>query len=355
MCENIEKSGLIQVQKKTNIGKYEFLKAYYTGWNRIIHPSPRILIDTHAGTGAVELTDEFGKSEKIYGSSLLAILKTLRLSKGLKIILVEKKRKNFSILENQINEIRKNGLPIGIYNPPKQKQEKLNKKRSKKVKRKKEYKFPDSFNYQLPYKYKLFKEKTKAEIELHHAKIEDIIEDIIKNNFCDQEIQSRNGKIKKIFPKGLFLVDPCGAVDWKVIEKIGTLAIDENNELKEGIELILNLSSMAMYRNPKNRVLLAKIFGLSEKQIKEKFPQKISFQKLLEEYIKNLSRFWNYIIEIKVPLSLKLKVRKKEVKESYYLLYCTNNPSGISLAKNKISKINFQFTNLNYKDLRKFC
>ncbi|MHA1677236.1 MAG: hypothetical protein ACTSVK_00200 [Promethearchaeota archaeon] len=93
MCENIEKSGLIQVQKKTNIGKYEFLKSYYTSWNRIIHPAPRIIIDTHTGTGAVELTDEYGKSEKIYGSALLAIEKTLLLSNGFKIILVEKKKK----------------------------------------------------------------------------------------------------------------------------------------------------------------------------------------------------------------------------------------------------------------------
>lgn len=354
MCENIEKSGLIEVQKKTNTGKYEFLKSYYTSWNGIIHPAPRIIIDTHAGTGAVELTDEFGKSEKIYGSALLAIEKTLLLSKGLKIILVEKKRKNYNILENHINEIRKNGLSIGKYNPPAQKQKKLLKKRSKKVKRKPKYYFPDSFNYKFPYKYKLFKEKTKAEIELHHAKIEDIIDDIIENTFYEQEIQRKDGKITKFFPKGLFLVDPCGHVDWRVIEKIGKLALDEKNNPKEGIELILNLSSMAIFRNPENISLLVKIFGLSKKQIEEKFPLGTSSKQFLEEYIRNLNRFWKNIIEIKVPLSLKFKVRKKEVKESYYLLYCTNNTSGISLAKNKMSKINLQFTNFNYKDLRKF-
>ena len=109
-----------------------------------------------------------------------------------------------------------------------------------------------------------------------------------------------------------------------------------------------------MFRNPTNISLLTKIFGFSKEQIEEKFPLGTPSQKLMEKYKRNLNRFWKNIIEIKVPLSLKFKVRKKEVKKSYYLLYCTNNSSGISLAKNKMSKINLQFTNFNYIDLRKY-
>ncbi|MHA1764662.1 MAG: hypothetical protein ACTSVK_00195 [Promethearchaeota archaeon] len=265
-----------------------------------------------------------------------------------------KKKKNFSILEDNINKIRTDGLPIGKYNPSAQKQKKLLKKRSKKVNRKTEYFFPGSFNHKFPYKYKKSKVKTKAEIELHNAKIEDIIDEIIDLNFRERDVKKKDGKFSKIFPKGLFLVDPCGHVDWKVIEKIGKLALDENNEPKEGIELILNLSSMAMFRNPKNKSLLSKIYGYSKKKIEKNFPPETSTQQFLEEYIRNLNNFWENITEIKVPLSLKFKVRKKEVEKSYYLLYCTNNESGNSLAKNKMRKINLQFTNFNYKDLRKF-
>ena len=52
-----EKS-IIRVGEKTNKAKYEFLRLYYTVWNQITKARPRIIIDTHAGSGLVELIGE---------------------------------------------------------------------------------------------------------------------------------------------------------------------------------------------------------------------------------------------------------------------------------------------------------
>ncbi|MFW9878763.1 MAG: hypothetical protein ACFFG0_37265, partial [Candidatus Thorarchaeota archaeon] len=98
MCLNRPKSSsgvtkpkYIKVGDNTNKSKYEFLRLFYTKWNQITKPSPRVIIDTHAGTGMVRLITKIRLLNKyysklIYGSPLLAILKTLKISNNLKLI-----------------------------------------------------------------------------------------------------------------------------------------------------------------------------------------------------------------------------------------------------------------------------
>ena len=58
MCESFDNIPIIRVGEKTNKAKYDFLRLYYTLWNVITKTRPRIIIDTHAGSGIVELHGE---------------------------------------------------------------------------------------------------------------------------------------------------------------------------------------------------------------------------------------------------------------------------------------------------------
>ncbi len=66
MCISKDKAEnpIIQVGEKSNKSKYDFLRMYYTKWNQIIKSRPRVIIDTHAGSGIVELL----KNKSILGN-----------------------------------------------------------------------------------------------------------------------------------------------------------------------------------------------------------------------------------------------------------------------------------------------
>jgi hypothetical protein len=113
--DNVSK--LIKVGEKTNKSKYDFLRLFYTKWNQITKPHPRVIIDTHAGTGLVNLTTKNNLtkkrySEEIYGSPLIAIIKTIKISKNLKIILNEANPDNYAYLRKYLDIVENEGLPV---------------------------------------------------------------------------------------------------------------------------------------------------------------------------------------------------------------------------------------------------
>jgi hypothetical protein len=344
LCEN--PNTVIQIEKKTNEGKYEFLRSYYTLWNWITKSSPRVIVDTHAGTGIVEYTDT---KERIYGSAILAILKTISISKKLTIILTEKSPKNYEILYQNIEDIKNDGISIFEEKERVSFQKKLgNSERKKKIKKKLKKIYPDAPNQNCPKGFQEKVIKSNAEIKHFHSSIEEKIDDILNNYFNDVVKIGKDNKEKIYSVKGIFLVDPCGGVDWEIIQKIGLKALE-----KKGIELILNWSSQSIYRNPTPKNL-SRIFGISVDNQKEVFSPEIKISEYLEIYKTQLGEFWEYIEEVKIPLSTKVKPRKNQVKASYYLLYCTNNKQGISIAKGKMKKIEEGLRSLNYHDISKY-
>jgi hypothetical protein len=336
MCETIENA--IVIEDKTNKGKYEFLKFYYAKWNSIVKTHPRVIIDTHAGTGAVNYQQSDGTTELIYGSPLIALLKTVTISQNLKLILSEADNTNYDILCQYISKFQNDGIPILETTPKKMRQLNLRTKRTRKVVESPKRIYPDRFNFNIPPGYELKQIKSHAEIFTIHDKIENTLDGIIEKYVKNFSIQKADGTIQDFKPKVIFFVDPCASIEWDLISKIGNLCIDESGEKIEGVEMILNWSTMAIYRNPDNWNLKSKIYGMSELDLRNKISDEPSLDDQLHFYKEKLGQYWNCVEEVGIPLTGHPKIKKKST-PAYHLLYCTNNKSGKSLAQNKMNKL----------------
>ncbi|MFX0073727.1 MAG: hypothetical protein ACFFAO_21825 [Candidatus Hermodarchaeota archaeon] len=351
MCESKEKIPIIRVKETTDKAKYEFLRSYFTRWNQITKYNPRVIIDTHAGSGKVEYLKEknvFGEKqiEDIYGSPLLAILKTLTISKDLTIILNEKNKERYDELKKYIDNFEENGIPIFQKKQDKYVYKSLKTGRKRKAQISKlERIFPEKFGLKPPKGYYLTREFTNAKIYLYNKDIEAIIDEIILKYL--KIIEEDKNSIK---PIALFFVDPCGMIGWnEVIEKIC-----KRSKKKEGTELILNWSWEAIIRNLntdyKNSVL-SKIYGIPISKINEVFNE-IEIIEFLNMYVKKLRKYFKFVEIIGVPRERRFKPRLSKHRK-YFLLYCTNNESGRSLAGYKAQIIRERI--IGFKDIRKFA
>jgi hypothetical protein len=214
-------------------------------WNKIINPRPRIIVDTHAGSGIVNLYHDRDilkkrKLTKIYGSALIALIKTLKLSNNLKIILNEKDPMKFRELEKHVTDFINFGVPIFEEQVDNFAYKAFITKRKRKLKNKPKIIFPNSPNQKPPLNFRKKRTKIKAKVELFNESIENVIDEIIDIELSDSDL-----KEKKLKPVVLFFVDPCGIVSWNdVISKICKRSTKE-----EGTELILNWSWEAINRN----------------------------------------------------------------------------------------------------------
>ena len=332
------KTGFITVRGSTTKSKYEFINLYYTKWNDITKPSPRIIVDTHAGTGQVILIKKSPllrtiETEVIYGSPILAILKTLLISDNLVIILNEASKKNFKLSEKCTKAIRRRGLPIFKEIQERVRFRSLKTNRPNLQRRKKKLKFPNSFDSKTPPGFQRVWIKSKADIFLNKNKIEDSIDDLFSEyiNIIDKKINK--------MPKGLFLVDPCGMVSWnKVILKI----CERSNKL-EGTELILNWSWEVIARTintPSKNSTLSEIYGIPLDDIDEEF-QGLDLDNMEEfknMYIQQLKEYFKYVVEVGVSKNRRLKPKLSTYRK-YFLIFCTNNKSALSLAGYQLKKI----------------
>lgn len=351
-CQSFDKGDtpLIKIKESTDKGKYELLRAYYTSWNKITKVRPRVIIDTHAGSGMVLFLGEkniFKKKveKRIYGSPLLAILKTLKMSNNLKIILNEADPLIYSVLEKYVQEFINNGVPVFLSEKKIFEYKSLQTKRKRKQKIKHDREFPESPEDKPKKGYRIEHLYSKAEIRLYNQKIEDIIEEIFKKYLNDIE---EKGKIIK--PIALFLVDPCGSVDWKEVIK----KICERSNKQEGTELILNWSYEAIARtintDSKNQIL-SKIYGIPLENIEKEFEGINEMEDYLNKYINQLKNYFKYVIKYGVPRDRKTKPKQSKYRK-YFLLVCTNNSSGASLAGYKAKKIKQDLR--GYKDMNVF-
>ncbi len=341
MCYNPAKNVTednISVKENTVKAKYEFLKAYYTKWNQIIHPAPRVIVDTHAGSGIVMLEAQknpLGErpGEEIYGSPLLALLKTIQLSSGLTIHLNEPYL--FERLRSNLEPYLDAGLPLFQRKKESLEYRSLETRRLRKQRPKPEFRYPDKINRRLPRGYEQIWKKSDATIKFTGKEIQDNIGEILDEYAREQNVTT--GGEEKIFqPKILFFVDPCGIVDWSVIQAIGERAQGE-----EGIELILNWSWEAIVRNRKHNQrekILGRIYGFTPEEVIEHFSGKLRFDTCFNLYKEKLNQFWQYIEEAGVPRERKTKPKMSSHKK-YFLFHCTNNKSGSSLAGGQVKKV----------------
>ena len=321
MCLNLENEELIHIENKTKEFKYEFLSSYIPMWNKIICGRGRryrAIVETHAGSGYVEL-----KGKEVFGSSIIFLQKTALKQEALDFYFVEKDKTRFRALKENLNKISKQGFyfsgDIG-----KKKLIGLMKNGIPVVK--------EVPNYPSTTKYPKLEQ-----IHLYKANSIDVIDEILK------EIE---GKPSFIF------IDPCGKSDWIIIEKIinnrliekdGSVKLDERGEKLQGTELLINFSWEAILRNNSNKFPFEqrnKFFedmygmGLNQvlndiKEVEKKFKafrkRYSEFDLYIQLYINNLRKYFKFVSKL---IILGLKSIKNPV---YALIFCTNNDSAKTL------------------------
>ncbi len=286
--------------------KIEFVKFYYTLWNHITHPSPRVIVDIHAGTGIYEHSENNSKIME-YDSSILAILKTITLSNRLTIILNEYSKQKFEVLKDRINKIEEIGIPIFEYKPKTTFQMNLINSRKKKVRKNIKRIFPEKIGQKTPPGYSKVFKKTKAKIICINRNIEEEIDEIFNLNFKDITIIKKDKTKKTLGVKGIFLIESNSPKDWNLVKIIGEKA--KNNDL---IDLIFITST-----------------SIPENNLKA-----------------NINQLKNFYKEVKI-----LKSTKNQEDRLDFLLFCSNNPIAISLAENRIKNLKEE---IKFIDIREF-
>ncbi|MHA1720837.1 MAG: hypothetical protein ACTSWX_02415 [Promethearchaeota archaeon] len=286
--------------------KLEFIKFYYTLWNRITHPSPRVIVDIHSGTGIYEHKENNFKIRE-YDSAILSILKTITLSDRLTIILNEVSEQKFEILQDEIDKIETNGIPIFEFKPKNSYQTNLLNSRKKKIRKNTKRIFPEKIGQKPPSGYSRVYKKTKAKIICMNYNIEEQIDEIFDLYFKDITITKKDNTKKTLKVKGIFLFESNSLDDWNLVRIIGEKA--KNNDL---IDLIF-----------------------------------ITSKSILENNLKaNINQLKNFYKEVKI-----LKSPHSQENWLDFLLFCSNNPIAISLAENRIKNLKEK---IKFIDIREF-
>jgi len=329
MCLSLN-DDLIKIQDKTDEFKYEFLRKYIPMWNSIICGKGRryrAIVETHAGTGNV-----FLGGAKQYGSSLIFLKKTALKQEAMDFHYVEMNENNFRKLSLSIEAV----ISSGFYFPGDTKGKKLIG----------DIKNDIPIAIEVPKYTPTTKFPNKDNIFLY------------KEN-CINAIKRILIKVKS--RPTFFFIDPCGKLDWELIDDIikyrlitenGNVRLDENGERFQGTELFINFSWEAISRNnttkfddARRNVFFQNMFGMSLNEIKveiDKTKQKfISEQKryfeynlYLEVFMNKLRKYFNFVSKLDVP---GIKSNRNPI---YCLVFCTNNDS----AKNLFLSIEAEFT-----------
>ncbi|MHA1252713.1 MAG: three-Cys-motif partner protein TcmP [Candidatus Helarchaeota archaeon] len=327
MCES--PSNLIEIKDKTDEFKYNFLKNYIPLWNSIICGRGRryrAIVETHAGTGYVIL-----RGKKIYGSSLIFLEKTALKQEALDFHFIEKEKKHYKQLKASIEDIIKKGFFFqGI----------------------KEEKLIGDIKDGIPIAKSVWKYRPTTK----YPKKNQIF---LYNKDCKEAIQEILNKIEN--RPTFFFIDPCGKLDWSLIEYIinkrllnknGKVKLNEKGEKFQGTELFINFSWEAILRNNSNKFsddrrnrFFLDVFGMTlseieqeRKKIINKFKQEqiryYEYNIYLEIFMNKLRNFFKFVSNVDIP---GLKSIKNPI---YCLIFCTNNESAENLFKNIEAKLN---------------
>ncbi len=318
MCISLKSEVLIKIQKKTDEFKYEFLRRYIPMWNKIICGKRRVyraIIDTHAGTGYVNLNNT-----ETYGSSLLFLKQTALIQEALDFYFIEQKKSNYIALKNSIQDVAKKGFYFSGEG----------KGYSDKV----IYKEGLPIIIKTP-KYKpVTKYPNQKNIHIYNGDSNIIIKDIlplIEGRPC------------------FFFIDPCGKCSWDLIFKIissrliedtGEIRIDDNGEKIQGTELLINWSWEAISRNKNidtsRKRFFKEMYGLEYVRLMNLIKKKnTNFKKsriryseynvYLEIYMEQLRIYFKHVYAISI---LGIKSSQNPV---YCLIFCSNNKSAKNL------------------------
>ena len=304
-----------KIGRYENAGKNEFLRLYYTLWNRITFPNHRVIVDAHTDSGIVNFLSGNGEITQIYGSAFLAILKTLMKSRNLTILLNEQDTVKFQVLEKNIDEVRQNGIPVFEEIQRTYLQKTLFSDKTIKIKKRMKRKFPDSVDEEPPLGFQKVLVKSRAKVVCFNSAFEDKIDVILNGYFNDViKINKKDGKEKILKVKGLFFLD-VKTIDWNVIHKIGRKMQDNG-----GIELILS------HKGKHINQTLARI--LNELQV--------------------------YWVEVKICSIYQSLESKKARNPKEVLLFCSNHQAGIAIAEGKFQKIAQSIKLLEFSDITSF-
>lgn len=327
MCISLNSEDLIKIQTKTDEFKYEFLRRYIPLWNKIICGNRRVyraIIDTHAGSGYVELNDK-----KVYGSSLLFLKQTALIQEALDFYFIEQKEKNYTALKKSIQSVTKKGFFFSG--------------KDKGYSNKVVYKEGLPIVIETP-KYKpITKYPNQKNIHIYNGDSNIIVDDILPL------IERR---------PSFFFIDPCGKCNWELIFKIisnrlvdssGEIRVNDIGEKIQGTELLINWSWEAISRN-KNRETSKKrffkeIYGLeynqlmilikkAEKRYKKSGIRYSEYSLYLEVYKEQLRNYFKYVYDISI---LGIKSSQNPI---YCLVFCSNNESAKKLFLNIESDLN---------------
>ena len=315
MCEIIREKKLIKVDERTRKHKYKLLDQYIPMWNSILVRKgvKRAIVDTHAGTG---LVFDSSKEKEIYGSPFIFLIKTILANDNLVYYFIEQKQENYDKLCRNIESSRDKPFKI---------------KTKKSRKKKKEEEIIKKYGG-----LKVFKKISPP------PRIGYINKDLI-NIEC--------GNCLKIVPKilskiqdrvTLFFIDPCGALDWNLVDTILNERLLKDGT--PGTELIINWSWWAILRNPHNPEVISKIYGkdyeLIDNRVKElKKEGYYKWESYFMVYKEKFNDFFEYIHHIPVPF-------KQWRRPSYILMFCSNNESADSLIKSAMKRIKIPDWNL---------
>jgi three-Cys-motif partner protein len=326
MCYRLKDENLIHIEGKTKEYKYQFLKSYIPLWNEINcgrGKRERVIIDTHAGTGKVLLN-----SKKIFGSSLIFLKETSLKQEGLNFYFIEIDFKNYYSLRRNINDVCK----LGIHFP----------QNGSSLKRVIKDNLPFEISSNL---YKSVCPK-REQIKALQGDASKMIDHVLK------EIEGK---------PAFFFIDPCGKLEWKLIQKIinarmadenGDVIVDKKGKNIQGTELFINYSWEAILRNGldgrdeayRNR-FFKKVYDMTLDEIKK---QKVKIrEKMLnsrrrfylyhiyaEIYKNKLRKYFNHVSELSIP---GIKSEKNPV---YLMIYCTNNEKAWQLYQDEEAKLN---------------
>ncbi|TKJ18906.1 MAG: hypothetical protein CEE43_16945 [Promethearchaeota archaeon Loki_b32] len=320
MCLSLS-DDLIKIQHKTDEFKYEFLRKYIPLWNSIICGKSRryrAIVESHAGTGYVTLGNE-----KKHGSSLIFLEKTALKQEAMDFHFIEINHNNFRELSSSIDKIIKkgfyfagdtkgkdligeikNGIPIAKEVP----------------------KYPPTTRF-----------PDKEHIFLYNENCVKAIKKVLK------KVEGR---------PTFFFIDPCGKLEWELIEFIimnrlldenEKVRLDEQGEFFQGTELFINFSWEAISRNKsvkfdeeRRNIFFQGMYGMNlneinieldniEKKFKSEQKRYYEFQLYLEIFMNKLRRCFKFVSKLDV---LGIKSIKNPV---YCLIFCTNNNSAKNL------------------------
>ncbi len=218
------KDSIFFAEKKSDLFVIDFIKEFIRKWNNRAPFSPRAIIISHAGSGYAKKTIPSPllggvREHVVYDTSIHALLKTLVFSRYLRVFLNEADPVRYKELQDLVDDVTTRGLRVFVKNTHKQKTLNLVTSRYNRVKERESKLFPEGPQDACPAGYHESYIITKATIKCYPTEISASITKIIKE-LLPKKTKSKKASKPKPAPLSLFVIEPRGTVDLKVLDDI---------------------------------------------------------------------------------------------------------------------------------------